>query len=140
MAEPKRYLGQDVTVTFDGARCLHAARCLRGLPEVFDVNRRPWILPDGAPAERVAEVVRLCPSGALHYALTAGPPEAPERPTEVSARDGSRCGSAASSGSMTGAASTPRPARPCAVAATSNAPYCDASGPCTAWRPHAPGP
>jgi protein-disulfide isomerase len=47
----KRYHGERVEVTFDARRCLHAARCLSGLPEVFDAKRRPWILPDGAPPE-----------------------------------------------------------------------------------------
>ena len=34
----KRYHGEAVDVSFDGARCRHAAECLRGLPAVFDVN------------------------------------------------------------------------------------------------------
>jgi uncharacterized Fe-S cluster protein YjdI len=79
----KPYRGQDITVSFEGARCLHAAECVHGLPEVFDTERRPWITPDAAAADRMAEVIRRCPSGALQYELADGPPELPDRPTTV---------------------------------------------------------
>lgn len=62
-----RYEGEAITVTFDLVRCIHSAECVKGLPEVFDPQRKPWVDPDRAPAERVAEVVRRCPTGALHY-------------------------------------------------------------------------
>ncbi|WP_019354021.1 (4Fe-4S)-binding protein [Streptomyces sp. AA1529] len=68
-AEKKTYEGKSITVTFEAGRCLHAAECVRGLPEVFDPGERPWIRPDGAEAERLAEVIRRCPSGALQYRL-----------------------------------------------------------------------
>ena len=42
----KEYRGRDVTISFDASRCLHAAECVRGLPEVFDTSQRPWIQPD----------------------------------------------------------------------------------------------
>lgn len=83
-SEQKAYQGQSVMVTFEARRCLHAAECVRGLPEVFDTTRRPWIEPDAAEGERVAEVVRRCPSGALQYRLVDGPVEAPDRPTRIS--------------------------------------------------------
>ncbi|MGC5031119.1 (4Fe-4S)-binding protein [Micromonospora sp. DT229] len=70
--EKKAYEGTSITVTFEAQRCRHAAECVRGLPEVFDTSQRPWIRPDGAEAERVAEVVRRCPSGALQYDLADG--------------------------------------------------------------------
>lgn len=61
----KAYLGRDVNVTFDGEVCIHAAECVKGLPAVFDTGRKPWILPDAAPADDVVRVVDRCPSGAL---------------------------------------------------------------------------
>lgn len=61
----KRYTGADITVTFDAQVCRHAAECVRGLPAVFDTKARPWIQPDNATADEVAEVVARCPSGAL---------------------------------------------------------------------------
>ncbi|PZG20464.1 hypothetical protein C1I95_09440 [Micromonospora craterilacus] len=80
----KAYEGQSITVTFEARRCLHAAECVRGLPEVFDTGQRPWIRPDGAEPERLAEVVRRCPSGALQYELVDGGAETPDRPTQIS--------------------------------------------------------
>jgi uncharacterized Fe-S cluster protein YjdI len=73
----KTYTGTDVDVSFDPEVCRHAAECVRGLPAVFDTKRRPWIAPDGAPADQVVEVVGRCPSGALQierYAPRAAPP------------------------------------------------------------------
>jgi uncharacterized Fe-S cluster protein YjdI len=61
----KPYRGSAVEVSFDGARCRHAAECLRGLPAVFDLSRRPWILPDAADPDDVVRVVARCPTGAL---------------------------------------------------------------------------
>ena len=79
----KRYTGPGIVVSFDAPRCIHAAECLRGLPEVFDTARRPWILPQGAEAARVAAVVRRCPSGALHYQLDDDTGEQPQTPTTI---------------------------------------------------------
>lgn len=61
------YDGDDLTVTYDLTRCIHAAECVRGLPEVFDPDRKPWVNPDAASADAVAEVIHRCPTGALHY-------------------------------------------------------------------------
>jgi uncharacterized Fe-S cluster protein YjdI len=61
----KVYEGVEVDVSFDPEVCEHAAECVRGLPAVFDTTRRPWILPDAAPAGEVVAQVARCPSGAL---------------------------------------------------------------------------
>jgi uncharacterized Fe-S cluster protein YjdI len=79
----KAHVASSITVFYDLRRCRHYAECLRGLPEVFDVRQRPWIRPDLADPEVVAEVVRRCPTGALHYRLNDGDAEEPTRPTEV---------------------------------------------------------
>ena len=125
----KRYDGERIAVTFDAARCLHAAECVRGLPAVFDTKRKPWILPDGASAEEVAEVVRRCPSGALHYEGVA--PEEPERPTQLRADPE---GPVWARGDLSLGGEPETRAALCRCGATSNAPFCDASGPCTGWR------
>lgn len=84
MKPPGRaYRGDAVTVLYDAKRCLHVAECVRGLPEVFNTAARPWIGPDNADAERVAEVVRRCPTGALHYALETGDEEAGDDNTHI---------------------------------------------------------
>jgi uncharacterized Fe-S cluster protein YjdI len=61
----KEYRGPEVVVGFDASRCIHASRCVRELPEVFDVERRPWIQPEAASAESVITQVGRCPTGAL---------------------------------------------------------------------------
>src|ERR687889_2567089 len=53
----RSYTAPGVTVFYDRGRCLHFAECVRGLPEVFDARKRPWIQPESASAEEVAEVV-----------------------------------------------------------------------------------
>ena len=83
ISHARAYSAPGVTVFYDRGRCLHFAECIRGLPEVFDARKRPWIQPENASAEEVAEVVRRCPSGALHYRLKEGSPEEPEQPTRV---------------------------------------------------------
>ena len=64
---PKTYTGQDIEITFDMKRCIHARNCYLKLPQVFDPAKRPWVSPDAAPAEEIAAMVRTCPSGALTY-------------------------------------------------------------------------
>lgn len=70
------YEGKAATVTYDLARCIHAGECVRGLPEVFDPDKRPWVQPDNAPADQLAAVIERCPTGALRMKgsqETAGP-------------------------------------------------------------------
>jgi CDGSH-type Zn-finger protein/uncharacterized Fe-S cluster protein YjdI len=65
--------GREVTVTFDGGRCIHARNCVLGHPEVFVPNvRGDWIFPDAAPAETVLQIGRNCPSGAIRVARNDG--------------------------------------------------------------------
>ena len=80
----KVYRGRDVEVSFDLDLCIHVAECLRGHPGVFDLRRRPWLLPDMGEADEVAEIVRRCPSGALLYRRLDGrPDEDHDGPTTV---------------------------------------------------------
>lgn len=83
MLRGKVYTAPGVAVSYDAPRCIHVRACVQGLPQVFEVSARPWIQPANADAEVVAEVVRRCPTGALHALLTAGEPEMPEHPTTV---------------------------------------------------------
>ena len=76
----KTYESEQITVQWDSSRCIHTAIWLRSLPEVFDVNRRPWIVLEGASAEAVPEAVMKCPSRVLKFSSPAisepvdGPP------------------------------------------------------------------
>jgi CDGSH-type Zn-finger protein/uncharacterized Fe-S cluster protein YjdI len=76
--EIHEYDGEAIDVTWDRLRCIHARDCVRGLPAVFDTDRRPWVDPDEADADAVAAVVARCPTGALQYDRhDGGPAEAP---------------------------------------------------------------
>jgi len=65
----KVYRGRDVEVSFDLDMCVHIAECLRGHPQVFDLNRRPWILPDIADADEVARILVLFAVGLFPFSL-----------------------------------------------------------------------
>jgi uncharacterized Fe-S cluster protein YjdI len=80
----KAHEAPSITVFYDARRCRHYAACLRGLPAVFELGRRPWIRPDLAEPNAIAEVIRRCPTGALHYRRADGELEEPTRPTSVS--------------------------------------------------------
>ena len=80
----RHYANEAIDITYDARRCIHAAECVRGLPEVFDTERRPWILPSGASADAIAAVIERCPSGALHYTRRdGGAPESPPEQTTI---------------------------------------------------------
>lgn len=69
----KQYANDDITVVWKPNQCIHSTLCWKGLLEVFDPRKRPWITIDGATAERIMEQVDKCPSGALsYYRNTAG--------------------------------------------------------------------
>jgi uncharacterized Fe-S cluster protein YjdI len=48
----KVYRGRDIEVSFDLDLCVHVGACLRGLPQVFELQRRPWHAVCVAPAFR----------------------------------------------------------------------------------------
>jgi uncharacterized Fe-S cluster protein YjdI/CDGSH-type Zn-finger protein len=73
----REYTSEAITVQFDTQRCIHAAECVRGLPQVFDPQKRPWVQPAAASADEIASVVQRCPTGALHYTRSDGGPAEP---------------------------------------------------------------
>ena len=85
-----KYNGSDIEVSFDPRRCIHSAECVRRLPQVFDTARTPWVLPDAVNAESIADVVKRCPTGALHYRRTndESPEVAPSENTVTLAKNG----------------------------------------------------
>jgi CDGSH-type Zn-finger protein/uncharacterized Fe-S cluster protein YjdI len=61
------YKTDKITVTYDVKRCIHARECVKGLREVFDPAKRPWIQPQNAAPNDIMDVIERCPTGALHY-------------------------------------------------------------------------
>ena len=90
MAKVHAYESSTLRVSFEPKRCIHAAACVRGLPAVFNPQAKPWIQPQGHEADKVAEVIRRCPSGALSFErLDGGAAEAtPQENTVTIVADG----------------------------------------------------
>lgn len=62
-----RYESENIVVSYDPKRCIHAAECVHGLPGVFEKDRQPWIDPSQASPDEIVEVVSRCPTGTLTY-------------------------------------------------------------------------
>ncbi|MFV2062062.1 MAG: (4Fe-4S)-binding protein [Chloroflexota bacterium] len=83
------YTAADLAIHDDRTVCAHIGFCSDGLPSVFKLRTEPWIDPAGADAEAVAEVVQLCPSGALSYSIAGEEHGDVDRaPAVVVSRDG----------------------------------------------------
>ena len=78
------YQTDQIEVTWEPSLCIHFAACIRGSIQAFNPRRRPWIDLEAEPAERIAEIVARCPSGALHARWPDGrPTETPREPTSI---------------------------------------------------------
>ena len=83
----REYRNDQIVVRWEPSLCIHVAECLRGLPQVFNVRRRPWVEVDAASADEIAEVVLRCPSSALRFIrLDGGPQEQPPEPAQIAAQ------------------------------------------------------
>jgi uncharacterized Fe-S cluster protein YjdI/CDGSH-type Zn-finger protein len=81
------YRNDQIAVSWEPKLCIHAGNCFRGLPEVFKPKSRPWVSVDAATADKIAEVVMTCPTGALHFErLDGGPQETRLEETTISVR------------------------------------------------------
>jgi len=63
------FSNDDITVTFEPCKCIHAEKCAKELSEVFRTSVIPWIHLDGTETKRIIEQINRCPSGALQYSL-----------------------------------------------------------------------
>ena len=80
----RTYSNGEIEVIWRAGRCAHSTVCFRGLPQVFDPRRRPWVDIGGASTDAIVRQVRACPSGALSYATAgAAADEQAARPVEV---------------------------------------------------------
>jgi len=78
-----------VTIHFEGKRCIHSRHCVLGRPDVFVPNvPGEWIHPERASAEEVAALAQRCPSGAITYERhDGGKAEAPPLVNTVRVRE-----------------------------------------------------
>jgi uncharacterized Fe-S cluster protein YjdI len=65
----KKYSNGEVTIVWKPKECIHSGICFRGLNNVFDPRKRPWITPENSTTEKIIDQVKKCPSGALSYYL-----------------------------------------------------------------------
>jgi len=71
MAKAKEYSNGEVTVTWKPEFCIHSAKCVGNLPEVFKTTEKPWIQVDNSNTNDIIKTVKKCPSGALNYYMNA---------------------------------------------------------------------
>ncbi len=62
------YTNGEITVVWQPKKCIHSGVCVRGLQQVFDPGRRPWIDMAAADSQAITDQVSKCPSGALRIA------------------------------------------------------------------------
>ena len=63
----KKYKNDDITVVWKPKLCIHAAECVKRLPEVYDPKSKPWIKIENAISDALKSQIDKCPSGALSY-------------------------------------------------------------------------
>jgi uncharacterized Fe-S cluster protein YjdI len=66
------YENEDITVFWDSEKCRHAKRCVTGCPQVFDINRKPWIDISKASNADIWQTIEKCPTKALTCAYNHG--------------------------------------------------------------------
>lgn len=64
-----KYNNDELTIVWKPDICIHSTLCWKGLREVFDPGKRPWINAKGAVSEKIIEQINKCPSGALSFYL-----------------------------------------------------------------------
>jgi uncharacterized Fe-S cluster protein YjdI len=62
-----KYKSDYIEISYNPKTCIHAAECVKGLPEVFNPKRKLWVNADAASSDEIAAVIRKCPTGALKY-------------------------------------------------------------------------
>jgi len=81
--QTRQYTNNEVTVVWKPEQCIHSKVCWKGLGEVFNPTKRPWVNIQGASTERIIEQVRHCPSGALSYFMNDAAPTSAEPVAEA---------------------------------------------------------
>ena len=65
------FSNEDITVTFEPCKCIHAEKCAIELSQVFRTSVIPWIHLEGTTTKRIIEQIHRCPSSALKYSLNS---------------------------------------------------------------------
>ncbi|WP_089591417.1 (4Fe-4S)-binding protein, partial [Escherichia coli] len=51
------YTGEKIDVYFNTAICQHSGNCVRGNGKLFNLKRKPWIMPDEVDVATVVKVI-----------------------------------------------------------------------------------
>jgi len=65
----KEYSNNEITVLWKPKTCIHAAECVKRLPNVYKPKEKPWITIENATTKELINQIDKCPSGALLYNL-----------------------------------------------------------------------
>lgn len=79
----KKYTNGEVTIVWKPNQCIHSTICFKGLGQVFDPRRRPWVTPEEATTQQIVEQIKKCPSGALSYYMNTETEEPVKVETET---------------------------------------------------------
>jgi CDGSH-type Zn-finger protein/uncharacterized Fe-S cluster protein YjdI len=82
--------GRDLTLIYEGKKCIHSRFCVTWGPKVFIANvKGPWINPDAMATDALAEIAHVCVSGAIRYKRKDGHPDEHAPPVNlISVREG----------------------------------------------------
>ena len=68
----KLYSNGPIEVSWEPKLCQHTGICFRGMPQVFDPRRTPWIILESDTSEAILAQVGRCPSAALKVRVLDG--------------------------------------------------------------------
>ena len=63
--EVQNYKKDELGISYDPKICTHSANCVNKLPEIFNIETKPWVNLNNATKEKLALAVKNCPSGSL---------------------------------------------------------------------------
>jgi len=120
--------GRDLTLIYEGRKCIHSRFCVTWGPKVFIANvKGPWINPDNMPVDALTEIAHVCVSGAIRYKRKDGKPdEGPPPVNLISVREGGPYAIRADI-QLDGAAAVSHRLTLCRCGASKSKPFCDGS-------------
>jgi len=125
----KEYSNGELTVIWKPKRCIHAAECVKRLPNVYNPNNKPWITAENATTAQLKDQINACPSGALSYKMNnSDQPEALALETKVEVLENGPLlvyGTLNVTDSSGNTETKNRTTAFCRCGASQNKPYCD---------------
>ncbi len=120
--------GRDLTLIYEGKKCIHSRFCVTWGPKVFIANvKGPWINPDAMSTEALTEIAHVCVSGAIRYKRKDGHPDEQPPPVNlISVRENGPYAIRADI-RLDGAPAVSHRLTLCRCGASKNKPFCDGS-------------